>query len=243
MTGKLQTEQAVRSHARFKCENCDEFVVAQYAHIIPDSDSGEYDFNNLLFLCYPCHRNYEPAITSSELKQARIKHLKNIKDREKIDSVVEGIFELPADKKVTVNLGGGLKVVDTPDIFTEDPTKYANPSRLSITTESGLLQINGLLKDESFSPIIEFSGTKFKLHTKDYWDIIRKPGKLELINRSKKLKLRIHQQDDLSLLLRGTLYIGNRKVVLKANEMIFLPEKIRFIDSLVSNSGGAFLFA
>lgn len=45
--------------------------MAQYAHIIPENDGGEYEFNNLLFLCYECHRKFEPATVKDELKEGR----------------------------------------------------------------------------------------------------------------------------------------------------------------------------
>ena len=218
---KVDHQRIVRQRGRFKCENCDKFDFFQYAHIIPETDSDEYDFNNLLHLCYQCHRVFEPTLSKGKLKNANIIRMKKIKNRLKIDSLVEGLFdELHADTDLVVRLGGGITFINTPRVFEEDPNRYPNPSYLDFMFVDGSLQISGMLKNENHQPIISFSGTRFTLFTGDFWDVIRQPSKLEIINVTKRMSLILEQNDDLSINIQGNLYLGKSLINVSIRELI-----------------------
>ena len=236
MSNTSYHKQAVRQRGRFKCENCGKFEVSQYAHIRPDSDGGEYDFNNLLYLCYPCHRAFEPTLAKGKLKEARINRMKMLKNKSKIDSLVEGLFnELHADKDLVVRLGGGITFINTPRIFEENPDRYQNPSFLDFTFVNDILQISGMLKNENQQPIINFSGTHFTLFTGDFWDIIRQPSRLEIINITKKMSLILEQNDDLSIDIQGNLYLGNYLAAVSIRELI-LNDYTYLMNNIIEGS-------
>lgn len=202
---------------------------------MPESDGGDYDFNNLLYLCWPCHINFEPSLSGGDKKSARINYMNKIKDRPKVDSLVDDIFELPADTIPTIRLGEGLTLTSTPTVFTEDPKKYPNPSFFRFEVKDGLLQLHGLFKDEAGKVVLEFSGTNFKTHTKDVWDINRTSGKFELVNKSRKMVLRLHQLDDLSINIFGSLYIAGAKTQIGKQSLV-LPGGNVFNNSSTSGS-------
>ncbi|HLZ15281.1 MAG TPA: HNH endonuclease [Candidatus Saccharimonadales bacterium] len=227
--------QLVRQRARFQCENCQQFALAQYAHIIPESDGGEYELNNLLFLCYPCHRTLEPALAKVRLKEARIERMERIRARDKIDNLVQGIFdELMAGTNVVVHIGRGLKFVDTKRIFEEDSHKYPQPSYLDVKALDGMLLFSGNFKDENGKALIHFENTQFKIYTGDFWDIVRKPAKLEIVNLSRKFRLQILQNDDLSISILGKFFLGNLPA--RATKNDFTLGGNRFIDNTIINS-------
>ena len=233
MTTKLNHERLVRQRGRFKCENCNNFTIAQYAHIIPDSNGGSYDFNNLLYLCYECHRKFEPTLKKGELKKAHIKHMKKIKNRSKIDSLVTGIFdELQAGKEIVVHMGG-ITFINIPRIFQENPSKFLIPSFLEIEHVVDQLQISGLFKDENQKPLIFFSGTNFTLCTGDFWDVIRRPSELEFVNVTKKVSLLLRQNDDLSITIEGSLYLNNMQTLISLDKFI-LSNCATFIGNIIA---------
>ncbi len=228
-------KHSVRERARFKCENCNQFTKGQYAHIVPEADGGDYDYSNLLYLCWPCHINYEPASAKGDKKSARIVYMHKIKDRPKVDSLVNDIFELPADTIPTIHLGEGLTLTSTPTIFTEEPSRYTTPAFLRFEVKDGLLQLYGLFKDEVGKVILEFLGTQFKVHTADIWDITRKNGKFELVNRSRRVILRLHQQDDLSIDISGSIYLAGVKTRI-GKKSVVLPGGNVFNNSSINGS-------
>ncbi|MBM3208931.1 HNH endonuclease [Candidatus Shapirobacteria bacterium] len=235
MSNRLDHKRIVRQRARFKCENCGKFEFSQYVHIAPESDSGEFDFNNLLHLCYQCHRALEPTLSKGKLKTARINRMKKIKNRPKIDSLVEGLFdELHADTDLVVRLGGGITFINTPRVFEEDPNRYPNPSYLDFMFVGSSLQIDGMLKNENQQPIITFSGTRFTLFTGDFWDVIRQPSRLEIINATKRVSLSLEQNDDLSITIQGNLYLGNSQAIVSIRELI-LNKYSYFMGNIVEN--------
>lgn len=188
-------------------------MMAQYAHIIPDKMGGEYEFNNLLFFCYDCHRKLEPMIARGELRQARIQEMQKIKNSKTIDRLAEGIFdELLATSDIVVNFGKGITVKNSLRAIQEAPVESPESAYLSITATDGLLNISGLLKDENNKPLIYFDGLYFRLYTGDFWDIIRKPGKLEIVNISRRVRLSIQQSTDLSILILGKFFIGRNRL-------------------------------
>ncbi|HSW89096.1 MAG TPA: HNH endonuclease [Candidatus Saccharimonadales bacterium] len=220
MNKKQASEQLVRQRARFQCENCKDFTETQFAHIIPESNGGIYEVNNLLFFCLECHRKFEPTRVSGKLRKAHIKRMKKIKNHPKIDSFVTGIFdELQGDKKIIVRMGG-ITFINTKRLFEENPSHYFLPSYLEVLFSEDTLQINGLLKDENQKPLIIFSGSKFSLFTGDFWDVIRKPSYLEIVNTSKKVNLILKQNDDLSINLQGNLYLGKSPVLISIDQLI-----------------------
>jgi hypothetical protein len=227
-------QRLVRQGARFQCDYCKRLANAQYAHIIPESDGGKYEFNNLLFLCYECHRNFEPTLAKGKLRAARIARMQELKLRPKIDNLVQGIFdELVADTKVVVHIGRGLEFINTPRIFEEATERFSDPSYLDIEGVDGVLRLSGHFKDENGKSLIRFKNTDFELHTGDFWDIIRKPGKLEIVNVTQKFRLQISQNDDLSLTILGKFFIGNASA--KAGSSGLVVGGMHFRDCSVEN--------
>lgn len=236
MSNALDHKQVVRQRGRFKCENCDKFEFSQYAHIIPENDGGEFDFNNLLHLCYQCHRAFEPTLSKGKLRAARVNRMQTIKNRPKMDSLLEGLFdELHVDTELVVRLGGGITCINTPRVFEEDPKKYPDPSFLDFKFVDDILQVSGMLKNENRQPIITFSDTHFTLFTGDFWDIIRQPSKIEIINVTKKVNLILKQNDDLSIDIQGDLYLGNSLAIVSIRELI-LNKYSYLVGNIVADS-------
>ncbi len=209
--------------------------MAQYAHIVPESDGGEYEFNNLLYLCYECHRKFEPAAVRDELKKGRTPRMRLIRDRGKIDNLVGGIFdELISGEDLVVRIGRGLEFVNTKRVFEEVPARYSPSSYLDIEKGDGILEVSGLFKDETGKPLISFHNMYFHLFTGDFWDIVRKPGKLEVVNLSKKVRLQLYQNNDLSISIMGKFFLGN--MVARATESEFTLGGNTFINNTIVNS-------
>ena len=59
---------AILKAANAKCKRCDSQENLSVNHILPCSDGGTHDAENLQILCRKCHDNYHGIISKKELR-------------------------------------------------------------------------------------------------------------------------------------------------------------------------------
>jgi hypothetical protein len=207
MESKEAVQEAVRRRDRFQCVYCGK-PGEQYAHIVPDSDGGEYALDNLIFLCYSCHKNSQEAAGAPlEMKARLIELSQRMRDSEKVDNVLSSIFKWPAGEQLAVTLGGGMRAVNQERIL----ERGDNPARPYLTLsidKFGALIINAYFDDAEGSDFMQISDNRMKVHSAVAWDIVisRRSIKFEHIDR--KIRLQIRQAPNMDLRVTGNLYLN-----------------------------------
>jgi hypothetical protein len=172
--------QKVRQRARFLCENCRETSDNQYAHIIPESLGGPATEQNLVFLCYPCHKKLDYSILRKRSPAAE-KYMESIREAgRKADDWISERLIFFIGRDVVVKIGGGFTFINC------DPILFDLEDRplLSIVSDNGRLSINGRFFDERNNLLLEINDSKFRCHGEMIWDLeLTKNGELTLISR------------------------------------------------------------
>ena len=218
MPGRDATQGDVRRRDRFRCQYCGA-TGEQYAHIVPDSDGGEYALDNLLFLCYSCHKNWqEPAKASPEMRDRLSEIGRNLRDKSKTDAVISNTFGFPAGGELVVTLGGGVRFVNQERILERE----ADPTRpyLSLGADSfGILHINAYFDDADGHDFMHVEDNVLKVHTAAAWDVVFSRRYMRFEHADREMKLEIRQADNLDLQITGSLYLNGGRFVI-TNERI-----------------------
>ena len=99
MASEEEVQGEVRRRDRFQCQMCGA-EGEQYAHIVPKSDGGAYELNNLIFLCWRCHNSWqEPARSAPEVKAKLIEVSRKLRDKENSDGVLSSVFQWVAGER------------------------------------------------------------------------------------------------------------------------------------------------
>lgn len=220
---KSEVQAEVRQNARFQCEAPEhepvgEIIDNQYAHIIPESRGGTYEFSNILFLCYEHHRAYEAHSLKSEMYTRAIKRMKMMKDAQKVDNILNGVFDelLDNPSEPLVVRGGSNKVINSfgwVTLFSENEDLEIQ-TFLNFSRSAERIVINGLLKNENDMPLFTFSNNKMTAHSADFWDITRAHRKLEVCSNNKNVWFKLEQDENGEINFTGQVYAGKRYVVI-----------------------------
>jgi len=198
----------VRRRDRFQCQNCG-VAGEQYAHIVPESDGGEYTLENMLFLCYKCHNGWqEPAGTSPEMKTRLVELSRKLRDQEKSDDVLSSIFSWPAGRVAVVTFGGGMRVINQERIL----ERKGDPSRPYLTLridEIGRLRINAYFDDDQGNDFMHVIDNVLRVHTADAWDIVFTRRSIGFEHAARNMMLQIRQAETLDLRITGNLYLND----------------------------------
>jgi hypothetical protein len=215
-----EVQGQVRRRDRFQCQYCGERKGEQYAHIVPETDGGAYAEENLIFLCYSCHNNWQEASkTSPEMKDKLIKISENMRDKVKIDNLLRDIFSWPAGDDAVVRLGGGMTYINNKRILERQGDGL--PPYLSLSVDSaGLLHIDAHFDDASAQEFMHIADNVFEVHTVNAWDIVftRRNIKFEHVDR--KMKLEIRQDPNLDLYVSGNMYLNGAYVTITDERII-----------------------
>lgn len=203
---KRSEQQLVRQRDRFFCQYCGK-AGEQYAHIVPDSDGGEYSLNNLILLCYE-HHNYwqEPAKASVEMKAKLIEISRNLRDKPKKDGLLSQVFAWPAGVHPTFVVGGGSRFIDQENII-----ESTNPERPYLrlgVNEVGVLKVNAYFEDADGREFMSIIDNCLEVNTISAWDIIIERRKFSFVHKDKRVSLTMCQKDNLELWLTGNLYLN-----------------------------------
>jgi hypothetical protein len=205
--GRGQVQGDVRRRDRFQCQNCG-VVGEQYAHVVPESDGGEYTLENILFLCYKCHNYWqEPAGTSPEMKARLVELSRKLRDQEKNDNVLSSIFSWPAGQAIIVTFGGGMRIIGQERIL----ERKDDPSRPYLTLkidELGRFCINAYFDDDNGKDFMHVTDNVLRVHTADAWDIVLTRRSIRFEHAVRNMMLQIRQGDNLDLRVTGNLYLN-----------------------------------
>lgn len=208
-------QRSVRQRDRFQCRfpRCDRRG-EQYAHIVPESNGGQFEIDNLLFLCYD-HHNYwqEPARAAEAVQKRLIQISAKIRDGEpQRDSVISEVFGWPSGEVLVAIIGGGLTIVAQERIL-----ESTNPNQpyvsLSID-KSGLLLVNARFEDSTGTTCLEVIDNKMIVHTAAAWDISINRRRLSFEHSDRRMRLTIRQREDCSLVITGSLYLNGGRYIL-----------------------------
>jgi hypothetical protein len=180
----------------------------QYAHIVPESDGGAYELDNLIFLCYPCHNTWqEPARSPAEIKSRLIEVSRNLRDKDKTDNVLTSVFGWTAGDLLSVTLGGGIRFANH-DRILERRDDETRPYLRLHKDELGLLHINAYFDDANGKDFMHIEDNVLKVHTAEVWDVIINRRRIRFAHVDRKMRLEITQAPDLSLHVTGNLYLN-----------------------------------
>jgi HNH endonuclease len=195
----------VRRRDRFQCQNCGQ-KGQQYAHIVPESDGGEYVLGNLLFLCYDCHNYWqEPARATPQIKANLIELSQKLRDKKKTDDILSSVFSWSAGEKLAVVFGGGIRLVDQERIL-ERKDDSARPYLTLRVDDFKRLRINAYFDDAEGRDFMHITDNHLKVHAAAAWDIVFARRKIRFEHSDRKMKLEIHQSENLDLHIVGNLY-------------------------------------
>jgi hypothetical protein len=207
MPSRRYEQQQVRQRDRFLCQYCGK-AGEQYAHIIADTDGGQYTLNNLVLLCYEHHTHWlESAKASAGMKARLIEIARKLRDKPKQDGLLSQLFAWPADEHIVVVIGGGFRFVDQENIL----ESAAHPERpyLKLGIDSiGVLRINAFFEDAQGNEFMSITDNKLEVETIAAWDITVNRRSFSLTHTDRKIKLNMHQEDNLELWLTGNLYLN-----------------------------------
>lgn len=233
------TQKVLRSRGNFKCEACGKSLYCQYAHIIPESDGGEYSVSNMLFLCYEHHLKYEiqglPA--NSAKRNLLVKEMYKIRNNRKLDTAWEKFFEYPAEKLI-VKIGNNV-LINNPVIFRSTAISPGSDyciDLLSIELNNGYFMINGLFFDQNKKLILSIKDNMLQTDAANLFDLkLYKNGKLELISRDKTMRFILEQDADGALSLSGCVYYFGKRIELSKSRGIisdvFAFDSCKFINN------------
>jgi len=232
-----ETSQRVRQRDRFKCKACGSFGPKQRAHIVPDSRGGSVEVDNLVWMCEDCQRLYEPAHLSGFMYDQAVRNMIRLRDTPALDSLVAGIFdELLASPDLPVTIEAGNVSMVTETAFSE-PEDSWQPSFLKFHKDQERIHIEGRLKNENGFVILEFKDGKIAFHTKDIWDIVRKPRFLRTESKTRQTWFQVKQRSrDGVVEVSGEVYAGGGKLKFSRQGLV-LPNGARISNlTLVGNS-------
>lgn len=206
MTSKSYEQQQVRQRDRFLCQYCGE-AGEQYAHIIAESDGGEYTLNNLILLCYEHHNWLESAKASTEMKTKLLEIAHKLRDQQKQDGLLSQLFAWPASKHMEVVVGGGWRFVDQENIL--ESTAHPERPYLKLGVDDiGVLRVNAFFEDAQGNEFMSITDNKLEVETIAAWDIVITRRRFSLTHSDRKINLTMHQKDNLELSLTGNLYLN-----------------------------------
>jgi hypothetical protein len=202
-----EVQSEVRRRDRFQCQMCGA-EGEQYAHIVPKSDGGAYELNNLIFLCWRCHNAWqEPARSAPEVKAKLIEVSRKLRDKEKSDGVLSSVFQWVAGERLKVTLGGGMQIIDQERIL----ERRDDPSRPYLRLRKdpiGILHIDAYFDDADGNDFMHIDDNVLRVHTSAAWDIAINRRKIRFEHADQKMRLEIRQATDMGLLVTGNLYLN-----------------------------------
>jgi HNH endonuclease len=171
VASKEEVQGEVRRRDRFQCQMCGA-EGEQYAHIVPESDGGTYELDNLIFLCWRCHNTWqEPARSAPEMKAKLIEVSRKLRDKDKSDGVLSSVFQWVAEERLKVTLGGGMEVVDQERIL-ERRDDSSRPYLRLRKDSTGILHIDAYFDDADGNEFMHIDDNVLRVHTSAAWDIV-----------------------------------------------------------------------
>ena len=219
MASKSEVQAEVRRRDRFQCQYCAR-KGEQYAHIVPESDGGDYILENLIFLCYECHNTWqEPSRTPPEMKAKLIDISQKLRDREKTDNILSSIFAWPAGEKPAVVFGGGIKVVNQERILERKGDRSRPYLKLSVD-DIGLIHIDAYFDDAEGNDFMHVMDNVLKVHTAAAWDVVFTRRSIRFEHIDQKMRLEIQQKDNMDLYVTGNLYLNGGYYVITDDRLV-----------------------
>ena len=239
---KDEVKGDVRRRDRFQCQNCGA-KGEQYAHIVPDSDGGEYILENLIFLCYGCHNDWqEPAKAGPEMKARLIALSQQLRDQDKSDTLLSSIFSWPAGKILAVTFGGGIKIVGQERIL----ERKDDPSRPYLTLgvdKVGRLRINAYFDDTQGNDFMRVTDNILNVHTSDTWDIVFSRRTIRFEHADRTMMLQIRQAANLDLQITGNLYLNGGYYEITGDHIRDIERNNMFRRCVMGNKGHGMLLS
>ncbi len=234
--------QQVRQRDRFLCQYCGK-AGEQYAHIIPNTDGGEYTLDNLVLLCYE-HHNYwlESARASAEMKAKLIEIARKLRDRQKLDGLLSRLFAWPAGEHKVVVLGGGCRVIDQENILESSAHPERPYLKLGID-DIGVLRVNAFFEDAQGSEFMSITDNKLEVETISAWDIIVERRRFSLIHSERKISLTLRQKDNLDLWLTGNLYLNGGYYQITDEHILEVANNYLMSGNIARENGRGLLLA
>ena len=208
-----------------------------YAHIVPESDGGSYERENLIFLCYPCHNTWqEPARAPAEIKSRLIEVSRNLRDKDKTDNVLTSVFGWTAGDFLNVTLGGGIRFVNNDhDRILERRDDETRPYLRLHKDELGLLHINAYFDDADGNDFMYIEDNVLRVHTAAVWDVIINRRHIRFEHVDRKMRLEITQAPDLGLQVTGNLYLNGGYYEITNNRIYDAKYNMAFSGNSVMN--------
>lgn len=215
---KKSVQQEVRKRDRFMCQLCGKRG-EQYAHIKPDADGGEYNLNNLIFLCYEHHQQLESA-RSGDITKKKLEFIgERLRDRPKIDNFLRYMFAWPAGKEICVVLGGGIKIIGQERILERRDDTEQPYLRLSVN-ELGTLDINAHFEDVNGKVFLKIDNNNLEVHTSDALDIVINRRSIRFEHVDKNVILHIRQSKNLDIHITGSLYLNGGHYLIDEHKLL-----------------------
>jgi hypothetical protein len=169
--------------------------------------------------------------------------MKDIRDKPKLDSLVDGIFdELVAHPEAPIMVVLGSVGFRDIGIFSEPIDSY-RPAFLRFYRDGNRLKLDGHLKDVGGFTLIEFSGDYLHFNTRDTWDIERRARYLKLYSKTQRLWFELTQNDDLSVTVDGEIYAGGTIISISKSGGIRFPEGGGFSNLTIEGNNAPGNFA
>jgi 5-methylcytosine-specific restriction protein A len=204
-----EVQQQVRQRDRFQCQGCGR-TGEQYAHVVPESEGGEYKLENIVLLCYRCHHTFQETLkTTGEMRQALLALGLEMRDAQKLDGSIDVITSWARGPQLSASLGGGVTFIDQERIL-ECETSWDDPY-LTISTGDRLhdLQVCARFEDASGNTFMRIDRDRAVMETAAAWDIVFSRRSMEYIHADRNVWLKIAQgSDSTTLRVTGNLYMN-----------------------------------
>jgi HNH endonuclease len=215
----------------------------QYAHVVPESDGGAYELDNLIFLCWRCHNTWqEPARSAPEVKAKLIEVSRKLRDKEKSDGVLSSVFGWAAGERLRVTLGSGMQIIDQERIL----ERRDDPSRPYLRLRKdplGILRIDAYFDDADGNDFMYIDDNILKVHTSAAWDIAINRRKIRFEYADQKMRLEISQTSDMGLLVAGNLYLNGGYFEITEDRIFDVKYKNTLIGCSAIGNGLGFLLS
>jgi hypothetical protein len=237
-----EVQGEVRRRDRFQCQMCGA-EGEQYAHIVPESDGGTYELDNLIFLCWRCHNTWqEPARSAPEVKAKLIEVSKNLRDKEKSDGILSSVFQWVAGERLKVTLGGGMQIIDQERII-ERGEDLSRPYLRLRKDSIGMLHIDVYFDDADARDFMRIDDNVLRVHTSAAWDIAVNRRKIKFEHADQKMRLEITQASDMGLLVTANLYLNGGYYEITEDRIFDVKHRNTFRGCSAVGNGRGFLLS
>ena len=237
-------QRAVRQRDRFKCQypRCEKRG-ENYAHIVSEADGGAYDLDNIIYLCYEHHTQWQETDKAKPLaKEALQESSRRLRDKPKAESIISSAFDWPAGAELAIALGGGMRFVNQHRVLeSSDPEQ---PYLAIQKDEFGFLLINARFDNVDGDTFMRIDDNIMTIDTASAWDLVITRRRFSVEDSGRQINLRIDQRDDLALQITGRLFLNGSQFTITKDRVVDEQNNNTFENCAWFNSGhGAFLQA